>query len=35
MDHKDTGDDMYSAGAEYSLVKFNVNLMGILDVTSN
>ena len=35
MDFKYTGVVVHSDGAEYSLVKVTVNIMRILDVTSN
>jgi hypothetical protein len=35
MDFKDIGFVVHSDGEECSLVKVTVNIMGILDVTSN
>jgi hypothetical protein len=35
MDFKDIGVVLQSNGAQYSLVEVTVNIMGILDVTSN
>jgi hypothetical protein len=35
MDLKDIGVVVHSDGAQYSLIKVTVNIMGMLDVTSN